>query len=583
MLTKICEICGEPFETTQQKKKCCDKQHYKECVICHKKFPVNKRNWKTKQCCSRPCLEEWYKRTGKSEEMHRKAEETKRKRYYDKGIVFNAPKKTRVCVICGKEFQPEAANQKCCKDKHYKPCCICGKPVEVNIHNYDKDVTCGSKKCRYELVKRTSLKRYGVDNAAKSEFFKRKVIQTNLKKYGVEYVTQTTQMKKKSVETSLKRYGTEYPNQSPEVQRKIKSTMKSRYGVESYLETEECQEALRRKCRKKYGVDYPTQSSDVQEKTVRTCLDKYGVPWPCMTEQARTSSKKVISHINVNFSECLKKFGIDFEFEKSVERKSYDLYVKGSNILVEINPTVSHNCVFNVYSGKMIDNPDVYYHLNKTKLAESNGFRCIHVWDWDDWDKVVDLVLPVTRRIYARNCQVVELDKVTTNEFLNSNHLQGTCRSQKVRLGLMYEGELVEVMTFGKPRYNRKFEWELLRLCTPSITSVVGGPSKLFSHFVRTYHPASILTYCDRSKFTGDVYKNIGMTLTDEGTPGKHWYSYKTSEKMQHITNNFLLQRGFDQIFGTSFGKGTSNEYLMLERGYLPVYDCGQLRFEWHS
>lgn len=582
MITKICEICGEPFETTQPKKKCCDKQHYKECVICHKKFPVNKRNWKTKQCCSRSCLEEWYKITGKSEEMHRKAEETKRKKYYDKGIVFNAPKKTRVCVICGKEFQPEAANQKVCKDTHYKPCCICGEPVEVNVHNYDKDVTC-SKKCKYDLVKRTTMDRYGVDNAAKSEFFKRKAVQTNIKKYGVEYVTQTDQMKKKSMETSLERYGTEYPNQSPEVQRKIKSTMKSRYGVESYLQTTSCREALKTRCRKDYGTDYPTQSLEVKEKSVKTCLDKYGVPWPCMTEQARTSSKRVISHINVSFSEYLKSVGVNTEFEKSVDRKSYDLFIETSNTLVEINPTVSHNAVFNFYSGKKIESPDRNYHLDKTKLAESHGFRCVHVWDWDDWNKIVDLVLPITRRIYARNCQVVELYKGSTYQFLTDNHLQGTCRSQKVRLGLMYKGKLVEVMTFGKPRYNRKFEWELLRLCSLPGTSVIGGSSKLFTYFIKNYDAQSILSYCDRSKFTGTVYKNIGMELTDEGAPNKHWYSSNKSEKMQHITNNFLLQRGFDQIFGTSFGKGTSNEQLMLDRGYLPVYDCGQMRFEWRD
>ena len=138
-------------------------------------------------------------------------------------------------------------------------------------------------------------------------------------------------------------------------------------------------------------------------------------------------------------------------------------------------------------------------------------------------------------------------------------------------------------MTFGKPRYNRKFEWELLRLCALPGTSVVGGPSKLFSHFVREYSPKSVLSYCDRSKFTGKVYESIGMTLADEGTPNKHWYSPRKSERMQHVTNNFLLQRGFDQIFGTSYGKGTINEQLMLERCYLPVYDCGQMRFEWHK
>ena len=553
----VCEICGKPFETKQPKKKCCDKQHYKKCVICGKEFPVNKRNWKTKQCCSRPCLEEWYKHTGKSEEMHRKTEETKRKKYYDKGIVFNAPKKTRKCVICGKEFQPEAANQKTCKDKHFKSCCICGNPVEVDIYNYDKDVTC-SKECRYKLVKKTSMERYGVDNAAKSSVFKRKAI-----------------------ETSLKRYGVEYPTQSDVVKRKTRSTCLKKYGVPAYFQCKDMKQKSEQTCLERYGVLHYLSNNDARKRISKTMLEKYGVPWYCMTEEYQDSRHPGrISKTNIMFSEMLRSYGCETSFEFSVENRLYD--VKCGNVLIELNPTFTHNSEFNCYSPthKGIDKN---YHLNKSKLAESHGYRCIHVWDWDDWNKVVKSILPASRRIYARKCKVVELSKQEADEFLNENHLQGTCRDQKVRLGLMYEGKLVEVMTFGNPRYNRKFEWELLRLCTLPRTSVVGGPSKLFSHFVRTYHPTSILTYCDRSKFTGEVYRSIGMTLASEGGPNKHWYSSKTSEKMQHITNNFLLQRGFDQIFGTSFGKGTSNEYLMLERGYLPVYDCGQLRFEWHS
>ena len=557
MYTNVCEICGEPFETSQPKKKCCDKQHYKKCVTCGKEFPVNKRNWKTKQCCSRSCLEEWYKRTGKSEEMHRKTEETKRKRYYDKGIVFNAPKKTRKCVICGKEFKPEAANQKVCKDKHFKPCCICGNPVEVDVYNYDKDVTC-SKDCRYKLVKKTNMERYGVDNAAKSPVFKRKAI-----------------------ETSLKRYGVEYPTQSDAVKKKTRSTCLKRYGVPAYFQCKDMKQKAEQTCLEKYGVRHYLSNDKARKRISQTMLERYGVPWYCMTDEYQDSRHPGrISKINTMFSDMLRSYGCETSFEFSVENRLYD--VKCGNVLIELNPTFTHNSEFNCYSpthkGK-----DKNYHLNKSKLAESHGYRCIHVWDWDDWNKVVRLVLPITRRIYARKCQVVELSKKEADEFLDENHLQGTCKGQKVRLGLSYQGELVEVITFGTPRYNKKFEWEILRLCSASGTSVIGGPSKLFNYFIKSYSPSSILSYCDRSKFTGDVYRSIGMTLASESGPNKHWCSSKTSERMNHITNNFLLQRGFDQIFGTSFGKGTSNEQLMLDRGYLPVYDCGQMRFEWSA
>ena len=61
--------------------------------------------------------------------------------------------------------------------------------------------------------------------------------------------------------------------------------------------------------------------------------------------------------------------------------------------------------------------------------------------------------------------------------------MQGPVRGQTVCLGLIHEGELVQIMTFGKPRYNKNYQWELLRLCTNSDYNVLGGASKLFKNF----------------------------------------------------------------------------------------------------
>ena len=47
----------------------------------------------------------------------------------------------------------------------------------------------------------------------------------------------------------------------------------------------------------------------------------------------------------------------------------------------------------------------------------------------------------------------------------------------------------------------------------------------------------------------------------------------------QHITDNLLRAHGFDQLFNTNFGKGTSNDELMLQAGFVTVYDCGQATY----
>ena len=52
--------------------------------------------------------------------------------------------------------------------------------------------------------------------------------------------------------------------------------------------------------------------------------------------------------------------------------------------------------------------------IEKTNLAVKNGYRCIHVWDWDDIDKIVNMLQPKEVK-YARKLNVVELkhDKVS--------------------------------------------------------------------------------------------------------------------------------------------------------------------------
>lgn len=160
---------------------------------------------------------------------------------------------------------------------------------------------------------------------------------------------------------------------------------------------------------------------------------------------------------------------------------------------------------------------------------------------------------------------------------MNNYHTQNYARDS-VRMGLFFNNELISVMTFGKPRYNKNYEWELVRFC--SVKNVIGGSAKLFSHFVKTYQPQSIVSYCDLSKFRGDTYYKLGFTLIRTTKPTKHWYNIKTK---QHITDNLLRQRGFDQLFGTNFGIGTSNDELMLNNDFVIVYDCGQATFVWKN
>ena len=88
--------------------------------------------------------------------------------------------------------------------------------------------------------------------------------------------------------------------------------------------------------------------------------------------------------------------------------------------------------------------------------------------------------------IYARKCEVREVPSKESILFQEDNHLQGAVNA-KVNLGLYFNGELISLMTFGKCRFDKKHEWEMLRFCSKLGYHIVGGAGKLLKHFEKTY------------------------------------------------------------------------------------------------
>lgn len=95
----------------------------------------------------------------------------------------------------------------------------------------------------------------------------------------------------------------------------------------------------------------------------------------------------------------------------------------------------------------------------KTQLANRYNYRCIHIFDWDNIDLVINCISKDKMKYYARNLTIKEIRPEVANAFLVLNHLQGKCRGNIINLGLYNGNDLIQVMTFGKPRYNRNYEW----------------------------------------------------------------------------------------------------------------------------
>lgn len=317
------------------------------------------------------------------------------------------------------------------------------------------------------------------------------------------------------------------------------------------------------------GISTPgrPRTTESLEKARQTCLEKYGVEWACQRQEARLKGQN--SSANIDFEVLLKENNIEYTREFPIGSYSYDFKV--GNCLIEVDPYATHNSTWGIRN-----NPpkSSNYHKQKSNLAKENGFSCIHCFDWDDSYKIINMLQSRTK-IGARDCYIKEVSKEEAKEFLDKGHLQNYALDS-IRIGLYYSNILVSIMTFGKPRYNKNYEYELVRYC--SSMNILGGSERLFNYFINTYKPASIISYCDESKFSGNTYLKLKFKLLRTSRPSRHWYNPKTK---QHFTDNFVRQRGVDQLLGTDYGKGTSNEILLLDHGFVEIYDCGQATYIW--
>jgi hypothetical protein len=254
-----------------------------------------------------------------------------------------------------------------------------------------------------------------------------------------------------------------------------------------------------------------------------------------------------------------------------------DILLPEYNIAIEINGIRFHS---DLYKNKT-------YHLKKTEECNLNNIRLIHIWGCDLINKSEIIKSQISNilnfknceKIYARKCIIKEVNTTDTIQFLNKNHLQGYVIS-KYRLGLYYNNELVQIMTFGKTRklsgnINKENSYELLRLCSKLNTTIIGGASKLFKKFIKEKNPSYILSYANRDWSEGNVYNILNMHKIGHTPPGYFYSNGKTKLTRYQSQKHILVSMGFN--------KNNSEYEIMTSRGYYRVWDSGNIKYEWNK
>lgn len=255
-----------------------------------------------------------------------------------------------------------------------------------------------------------------------------------------------------------------------------------------------------------------------------------------------------------------------------ISPKEIDIYVPSKKLGIEFNGLIWHSSKF----GK-----NKFYHLDKTKLANSAGIALIHIFE-DEWDNKKEIVKSILltkfnkfETIYQARKTIIK--KVSLNEekdFLEKNHIQGYAISS-VCYGAFYNNELISLMSFVKSRFNKKYEWELLRFANKTNTTTIGGPSKLFKTFIREYNPNNIISYCDLRYFTGTLYEKIGMSFSHISKP--NYFYCKDRIRYSRISFQKHKLRNILPIYNSLL----TEEENMKNNNYYKIWDCGNKVFTW--
>lgn len=484
------------------------------------------------------------------------------------------------CKICGSLFESHSPNTKICEKDHIQTCPECGAEEVWNKTSPFEICKCCRTKRAVARRKATMIEKYGAPTTLQCPSLKAKVDATNEQVYGFANPMQNKQVQKKAQETNIELYGVRNVMSNPEIAMKsaasradhmdeivehMKQTFMLHYGVDNPSKVPEILDKITNTFMERYGVKRAVSVPEFHDKMVATMLERHNVPYYVMSEKYTSEGHFRVSKINERVSEQLTSANISHQLEFRIGRKQYDIYIPESNILLEINPSYTHNIIGNHWNKNGLEES---YHIDKTNIAHENGYRCIHVWDWDDAQKVVYECMPRIA-VPVDQFTVYKLTTSAANEFLAKYDFHGSCRGQLLCIGLVKDDEIYQVMTFGKAKYDKDHHIQLMRMCTRPGYEIIGGYDRLSSE-ATDFGLYDIIAYSDISKGYNTDLEKLGMKRIRVTPPREIW-----SKGTQYITDSLLQSQGAHRLLQIP-KDDRCNDQVLIEDGWLPIMDCGR-------
>jgi len=248
-----------------------------------------------------------------------------------------------------------------------------------------------------------------------------------------------------------------------------------------------------------------------------------------------------------------------------------DIFLPAFNLGIEVNGLYWHSDLAGYNNQK---------HLFKTEMCAKNNIQLIHIFE-NEWIQNKEIVLSrlqnkigKSNKIMGRNCYVKQITRDISISFFDENHLQKYTNSL-ITFGLFNNDNLlVAAMSFGKPRFNKDYEWELIRFVSLKGYYIIGGANKLLRFFEKQLNPISLISYADKRWSNGNLYYKLGFEL--KGTSQPSYYYFKKSPILENRLN---FQKHKLKKILPLFNENKTEWENMKDNGYNRIWDCGNLVF----
>lgn len=405
-----------------------------------------------------------------------------------------------------------------------------------------------------ERRKKTNLDKYGKEFQNQRFEIKEQIKKINLERYGNEIPARIESFKKKTKETNLEKYGVDHPAKNKKFVEKTQNTHLERHGVKHALQRPEIKTKFEQTCIENHGVLNPSQNPNIQHK-------KY------LTQEANGTLHK--SGPELELLEFVKSLGFNAHTSNvKNEKRNYnlDILIPEKKLAIEFNGLYWHS------EANIKMTPT--YHWEKTKICKEKGIELIHIWE-HEWENKKDIVKSYissrlginTSKIGARKCEIVELDKKTANTLLKQWHLLGSSPSSHKHLGLVYGGEIVSIVSYGK-HHRTNESYVLSRFASKPYTNVVGALSKLTNKIIHLIN-ADLISWVELRLSSEKSYVASGWIIEEILKPDYFYYNIKTHTIVSKQSRRKDVAKTPEHM--------TEHEHALSE-GLRRIYDCGKIR-----